>query len=87
MHGCLITGVAESDAGNSLIVRDGDDGIWLSLTTPVRAQLAVTDASGRACIRREWDGSPVQLGTMPAGAYVVQVRAGERMWNRNVIIR
>lgn len=87
VHGCLVTGVTENEDVNSLIVRDGDDGIWLSLALPLRAQLAVTDATGRACIRREWDGSPMQLEHMHSGAYVVQVRAGERVWSRNVILR
>ncbi|HMC97522.1 MAG TPA: hypothetical protein VKG92_07720, partial [Flavobacteriales bacterium] len=76
VNGCFGTGVSEVRSTDPLLVRDAEDGPWLSLTTKRRVQLIVVDEMGRSCIARDWDGAPVQLSGMAAGGYLVQVQAG-----------
>ncbi len=86
VNGCLATAVAGNGADDELIVRDGDGGPWLSLPTPARYELTVLDAAGRVRLSRSWDGMPVQVRGLNAGAFVVRVRQGERSLVRKVVL-
>ena len=86
INGCLATAVAENGADDELIVRDGDGGPWLSLPTPARCELTVLDAAGRITLSRSWDGTPIQLRDLKAGALVVRVRQGDRSLARRIVL-
>jgi hypothetical protein len=86
VSGCLSTAVQEIPEPDPLVIRSGDEGAWLSLSTSGPVTLTVMDACGRAELSRRWDGSPFQLTDMAPGVYVVQVRRDARTWTRKVMI-
>ncbi|MEO8587773.1 MAG: hypothetical protein ABI432_00235 [Flavobacteriales bacterium] len=86
VSGCLATGVNESEQEDRLLNWEGEDGPWLSLTTMQRSHLTITDAMGRSCLARDWDGSPLQLTGMAAGVYVVLVRTEQRQFERKIML-
>lgn len=83
---CLATGISENLGAGGLLIVDGEGAPWLSLREPVMSQLSITDASGRNVLTRNWDGMPLQLRGMAAGAYVVQVRSDDRYWVSKVAL-
>ncbi len=60
-------------------MRTTSDGVWLALLDPEQTELQVTDALGKAVLRRHWNGEALWLGDLAMGAFFVQVeRAGRR---------
>lgn len=84
----LTSGVPEQDEENILeVAGNGGDRPVLALSMQRQVQLQVLDALGRSVIARNWDGSPLPVQGLPAGAYLVDVRSGERRWVRQVVVR
>ncbi len=77
---CGAVGVEGVEQPTGLSVRTTSDGVWLSLLNPEQVELQVTDALGKAVLRRRWNGEPIWLGDLATGVFFVQVeRAGHRV--------
>ncbi|MEO8587772.1 MAG: T9SS type A sorting domain-containing protein [Flavobacteriales bacterium] len=86
MEECLFTAIPTAPSENGLRVIDGEGGPWLVLNAKQRAHLTITDAMGRSCLARDWDGLPVHLSVMAAGVYLVRVQAEEQRWVKKVAV-
>ncbi len=85
--GCLSTGIEETGGMDPMVVRQGPNGTSITMATSERVELRVSDAAGRSCIVRDWDGSPLSLGDLPTGMYAVTVKEGGKRWVRKVVVR
>lgn len=77
---CGAVGIKGVEHPAGLSVRTTSDGVWLALLDPEQTELQVTDALGKAVLRRRWNGEALWLGDLATGVFFVQVeRAGRRL--------
>lgn len=87
VNGCLSIGIAETEKVDPMVIRSGAEGTSIAMNTSRRVQLTVSDAAGRVCIFRDWDGLPLPLNELPIGMYAVTVKDGNVRWVRKVVVR
>ena len=84
--GCLSTGIKEANEKDPMIVLQGPNGTAIAMATLERVKLRVSDAAGRTCIDRDWDGSILSLDVLQTGAYFVSVQNNLGTLRRKVVV-
>ena len=84
--GCLSTGIEETGGMDPMVVSQGPNGTSITMATSERVQLRVSDAAGRTCIVRDWDGSPLSLDDLPTGIYFAAVHSNLGTIRRKVFV-
>ena len=86
VNGCLSTGIKEANERDPMIVRQGPNGTSIAMSSLERVKLRVSDAAGRTCIERDWDGSQLSLAVLQTGAYFVLVHSNVGTLSRKVVV-
>lgn len=79
-------GIEEQEEGDPMIIRY-DDGMPVieMRVVPTGLTFRVFDVQGHVIRSTPWKGEPYRLQGLAAGAYLVEVIAGERRWSRRVV--
>ena len=83
---CLGLGIGPPGILEGLSVRTHAGGVSLSLPTTENVELTLMDASGKAVLRRRWNGEALWIGDLSNGAYLLELVQGDQRSARKLYI-